>query len=385
MPQTSTMPLSAPATATHQRSSASASHQVLLTVSGVMSSDLEQQIAEGGRPHADYLVMAEHFGADLLDYAEARRTSGWLGRVLETLGGPNLLLAWACYQRRHRYKVLFTDGEQVGIPYALMARLFGGEQPQHMMVAHILSVGKKTWLFDRFGLAADIHFLVYSTWQKRFIEDRWNVPPEQVTFTPFMVDSQFFSADQVTPGQSELSEQLNDGRPMICAVGLERRDYPTLMKAVSGLDVHLVVAAGSPWSKQKDSTEGESIPENVTVRRFSLHELRQLYADSRFLVMPLFDVDFQAGVTAMLEAMAMGKSMVCSRTAGQTDVVVEGETGLYVKPGDVAELRDAIHLLLDNPDVADSMGHNARRLIEDEMSLDRYVARLGELVEDHQG
>ncbi len=378
------MPLSAPASATHQRSSDSTSHQVLLTVSGEVSSDLEQQIAEGARPRADYLDMAERFGADLLDYGEARRTSGWFGRVLETLGGANLLLAWACYQRRHRYKVLFTDGEQVGIPYALMAKLFGGQLPQHMMVAHILSVGKKTWLFDRFGLAEDIHFLVYSTWQQRFVEDRWSVPPERVTFTPFMVDSRFFSAEQVTPGQSELSEQLDRGRPLICAVGLERRDYPTLMQAVRGLDVHLVVAAGSPWSKQKDSTEGEAIPENVTVRRFSLHELRQLYADSRFLVMPLFDVDFQAGVTAMLEAMSMGKSMVCSRTPGQTDVVVEGETGLYVKPGDVGELRGAIQHLLDNPDIADSMGQNARRLIDEEMSLDRYVHRLGDLVEAHQ-
>ena len=354
-------------------------------MSGVVSSDLEQQIAEGARPRADYLAMADRFGADLLDYGEARRTSGWFGRVLEALGGPNLLLAWACYQRRDRYKVLCTDGEQVGIPYALMARLFGGQLPQHMMVAHILSVGKKTWFFDRFELAADIHFLVYSTWQKRFIEERWSVPAERVSFTPFMVDASFFSADKVTPGASDLSRQLDDGRPLICAVGLERRDYPTLMKAVAGLDVHLVVAAGSPWSKQKDSTEGEAIPENVTVRRFSLHELRQLYADSRFLVMPLFDVNFQAGVTAMLEAMAMGKSMVCSRTPGQTDVVVEGETGLYVKPGDVGELQDAIQHLLDNPDTADSMGHNARRLIDDEMSLDRYVNRLGDLVEGHLG
>ncbi|MFT7461971.1 MAG: glycosyltransferase involved in cell wall biosynthesis [Pseudohongiellaceae bacterium] len=264
-----------------------------------------------------------------------------------------------------------------------MARLLGGQLPQHMMVCHILSVGKKTWIFDRFNLAQDIYFFPYSTWQKRFIEERRNVPAERVTFTPFMVDAQFFSPDQVTPGESELSRQLDDGRPLICAVGLERRDYPTLMKAVEGLDVHLVVAAGSPWSKRKDTTEGEEIPDNVTVQRFSQHELRQLYADSRFLVIPLFDVDFQAGVTTMLEAMAMGKSMICSRTPGQTEVIVEGETGVYVTPGLVHELRESILSLLSNADHAAEMGRAGRRVIDEQMSLDRYVSRLGEHVESH--
>ena len=30
----------------------------------------------------------------------------------------------------------------------------------------------------------------------------------------------------------------------------------------------------------------------------------------------------------------MGKAVVCTRTSGQTDVVVDGDNGLYVPPGD---------------------------------------------------
>jgi hypothetical protein len=37
---------------------------------------------------------------------------------------------------------------------------------------------------------------------------------------------------------------------------------------------------------------------------------------------PLLDVPFQAGVTTILEAMAMEKTVICSRTLGQTDVHV---------------------------------------------------------------
>src|SRR5205823_8678819 len=123
-------------------------------------------------------------------------------------------------------------------------------------------------------------------------------------------------------------------RPHICAVGLEARDYPTLIQAVSGLDLEVTIAAASPWSKRSDTTEGEAIPENVRVSRFTQFDLRQLYADCQFMVMPLYDVNFQAGVTAILEAMAMSRAVICSRTPGQTDVIVDGETGLYVPTSD---------------------------------------------------
>jgi glycosyltransferase involved in cell wall biosynthesis len=170
---------------------------------------------------------------------------------------------------------------------------------------------------------------------------------------------------------------------MICSVGLEARDYPTLLTAVRGLGARVTIAAASPWSKRADSTRHQEIPANVTVGRFSQFELRQLYADSRFMVMPLANVDFQAGVTAILEAMAMGRAVICTKTRGQTDVVVEGETGLYVPPGDPQALRSAIEYLLANPHEAERMGQAGRRLVEQSMSLDRYVQCLSRFVANH--
>jgi glycosyltransferase involved in cell wall biosynthesis len=96
--------------------------------------------------------------------------------------------------------------------------------------------------------------------------------------------------------------------------------------------------------------------------------------------MPLYDVQFQAGVTAILEGMALGKAIVCSRTPGQTDVIVEGEHGLYATPEDSADLRRAIVQLLENPAEAARMGQNGRSLIETEMSLYHYVRRLKQYV-----
>jgi len=358
-------------------------NDVLLTVSGTIPEGIEAEIAAGRLPRKDYLELARAFGADLLDYEGALEVSGRLGRWLERVGGPNLVLAWASFLLRSRYRVIFTDGEQIGIPLALLLKAAGGAaRPRHLMIAHILSVGKKMLLFDRLGLQSHIDtFFVYSTWQKRFIESRWKVPGERVVFTPFMVDDRFFSPE-ADGRRNERLEAERLAEPRICSVGLEFRDYPTLLEAVRGLDVRVVLAAASPWSKRPDTTAASEIPENVLVRRFNQYDLRRVYAASRFVVMPLYEVNFQAGVTAILEAMAMGKAVICSQTPGQTDVIVAGETGLYVPPGDPAVLREAIVYLLEHPEEADRMGANGRRRVIAEMNLDRYAGRLGRYVSE---
>lgn len=357
-------------------------NDVLLTVSGEIDPDVAAQIARGERPEADYVAMARTFGADLLDYTVARRRSGRVGRLLERLGGPNLLLAWVCFRLRRQYRVIFTDGEQVGLPLALLLKfLGGGRRPQHLMIVHILSVGKKMRLLDWLRLQTHIdRFLPYATWQQQFIQQRWHLPPERVVWTPFMVDTNFFAPDQA--GKLDpLPELPGRDLPIICAVGLEFRDYPTLLAAVEGLPVQVVIAAASPWSRRTDSTAGREIPANVLVRRFTQYELRELYAVSCFVTMPLYNVYFQAGITALLEAMAMGKGVICSRTPGQTDVVVDGVTGVYVPPEEPQALRQAIEAWLENPAEADQMGIAGRQRVVAEMSLARYVARLNKLVQ----
>ena len=350
---------------------------VLLTVSGRIDPDIRAKIASRERPVADYVAMAEAVPADLVDYDAAQRVGGRMGRLLARIGGPNLQLAWCCYRQRGEYEVIFTDGEQIGIPLALLFKFLpAGKRPRHLMIGHWLSVRKKLFFFDVLRLQSHIDTIfVYSSAQKRFVESRWHLPPGTVVLTPFMVDDRFFSP----AGAREPSEgrQLSDERrPIICAVGLEFRDYPTLMEAVRDLDALVVIAAASPWSKRSDSTVGSDIPGNVLVERFTQFELRQLYALSQFTVMPLHDVDFQAGVTAILEAMAMKKAVICTRTAGQTDVVIDGVTGLYVPPQDHQALRAAVQYLLDNPSLARQMGENGRQVVEEKLNLDHYVTRL---------
>ncbi len=350
---------------------------VLLTMSGIVPAGIEAAIARGDRPETDYLALARVIDAAVLDYAAARQQTGRWGKVLEAAGGPELVLAWACYRHRHRYRTILTDGEQVGIPLACLLKHAGcGGRPRHVMISHVLSRRKKLPFFDCLKIQTHIDaFVVYSTWQKRFIEKRWRVPPDRVKFTPFMVDARFFRSEPGGTPSFPASHRWARA-PLICSAGLEFRDYPTLIDAVRGLEVQLVIAAASPWSKRSEFAAGLRPSSNVMVGRFLQFELRGLYAASRFVVIPLHPVQFQAGVSAILEAMAMGKAVICSRAAGQTDVIAQGETGLYVPPGDPRALRSAVAFLLTHPQEAERMGKNGRRFVEQTASLDRYAQRL---------
>jgi glycosyltransferase involved in cell wall biosynthesis len=94
------------------------------------------------------------------------------------------------------------------------------------------------------------------------------------------------------------------------------------------------------------------------------------------VVVPLQDLDYDAGVTAIVEAMAMAKAVIVTRTRGQVDVLRDGEQGLYVPPADPRAMRAAIEYLLARPEEADRMGKAGHALIKERHALDAYVAKL---------
>lgn len=71
---------------------------------------------------------------------------------------------------------------------------------------------------------------------------------------------------------------------------------------------------------------------------------------------------------AAIEAMASGTPVVASRIGGLPEVVVEGETGFLVEPGNVAELRERIEQVLRDRPLAERLGRNGR-----ERALERFT------------
>jgi D-inositol-3-phosphate glycosyltransferase len=87
------------------------------------------------------------------------------------------------------------------------------------------------------------------------------------------------------------------------------------------------------------------------------------------------------GVVAA-EAMAHGRPVVASAVGGLLDLVVHGETGLLVPPGDVDALRGALGQLLGDEHLRRRMGEAGRARARAELSWDRVVDRTLAAYED---
>jgi alpha-maltose-1-phosphate synthase len=66
---------------------------------------------------------------------------------------------------------------------------------------------------------------------------------------------------------------------------------------------------------------------------------------------------------SVLEAMASATPVVASRIGGVPEVVVDGETGFLVDPGDVDALHDRIATLLSDRGLARRLGDNGRATV----------------------
>lgn len=444
-------------TSSQHESRRETSPRVLLVVSAQPPDELAEAVAAGREPRRDYQALQAALHADLLCPADARRSR--LGRLIARAAGIRPALAWTAFRRRRRYDAIYTDGENIGLPLALLLKLrhpalndsrdprSGARpgRPRHVMLTHYLSTRPKRILF-RLGTGSHIDTLiVHSSAQRQLATTTLCMPPARVALLPYFADANFWhplvypaSVSAPSLASSSALSALNSPStvlnptnpsnplsssppclsvfsvvdrtpPMVCAVGLEFRDYDTLTRAARGLDAQIRIAAASNWSHHSAFAGAPELPPNVSAQSYTYLPLRDLYAAARVVVVPLKDVDNQAGITVILEAMAMGKPVVVTATRGQTDVVRDRRnsgrgrmtrewwpgfvdapevaatlghlpTGFYVAPGDPDELRRAIQYLLDHPDVAEELGRNGRRVAETLFTLDAFAARFAAVI-----
>jgi glycosyltransferase involved in cell wall biosynthesis len=327
----------------------------------------------GERPRRDFDLLAEHLGADVLHAGELEAPHG------RTRTG--IALARRAAQRSSAYGAIYCDSEHIGIPLAWMLR--GKRDPRLTVLAHYLTPWKKRTLIRASGASRRIDALIVHSQAQADRAHSLGFDQGKVSVTPYQVDTRFWQPAGATPD-------------CIASAGREFRDYLTLMRAASGLPVDVRIASGSHWSSRRSTFRAADVPPNVTLGPRTYAELRDLYASAHFVVVPLVDVDFQAGIITILEAMAMGKAVIVSRTRGQRGVVsgpmIEGgafrdigeaaseQNGIYVPPASPDDLRDAIDYLLAHPDAARSMGAAGRRLVEREMPVELFAERLAERI-----
>lgn len=339
----------------------------LILAAGRFDDTLKSEIERGREPRLDVFELARELNADVIDFKDVERSSS-REVALAARAGKSAAVALLGFRERDRYDAFFTTGEDIGLPLALLMKA-SRKQCSHTMIAHTLFPQKKQLFFKLGRVASEFdRVLVYSTTEERLAIDRLGLPADRVQRIYYHADQQFFHPDgRATEPNS------------ICAAGQLLRDYDCLVDAVRDLPVRVEIAAGSPWIERPLQPKRE-LPANVTWGRKNRYELRELYARSALAVVPILQNHYQTGIATILEMMAMGKCVIATRTFGQTDTIVDGETGTYVPPSDPVALRAAIERLLANPEEAARLGRAARKFVEERAGLDLFVNIVAEAV-----
>ncbi len=205
-----------------------------------------------------------------------------------------------------------------------------------------------------------VRYMVLTDFQRQQLVQE-GFPAERIEVIPNMVDA----ADTVP------ASALGSYVGYVGRISPEK-DLPTLMKAAR-------TWADIPF-KAAGSYEGAADVVRQRPSNFDfLGHLRQdrlaaFYADSRIVV--LCSVWYEGFPTTILEAMVMGRPVVCSRIGGLPEIVEDGVTGLLFRPGDAQDLAAKIRHLWDRPDACRALGQAGREKVLREYSLQRYYDRL---------
>jgi sugar transferase (PEP-CTERM/EpsH1 system associated) len=87
----------------------------------------------------------------------------------------------------------------------------------------------------------------------------------------------------------------------------------------------------------------------------------------------------EAASMTILEAMAAGRPVVATRTGGNPELVIDGQTGRLVPVGNVAAMSEAIRVLLKDTSLRERMGQAGRARVEEQFSKERSFAQYRDL------
>ena len=114
-------------------------------------------------------------------------------------------------------------------------------------------------------------------------------------------------------------------------------------------------------------------------------EMRDLYCDSEFVILPLKETFQPSGQSTCLQAMACSKAVLISNISGIWDrkLLQHKENIYFMKPGDCGDLNKAVHLLCKNIELRKTIEKNGRKLIKHHFNISNMKNILKKILEEN--
>jgi len=185
------------------------------------------------------------------------------------------------------------------------------------------------------------------------------------------VDSDMFDTTGMDPVQAKIKIGFKPNNRIILFVGRLLRDKGIyeLIAAFAAISQKFpeaalaIVGTGAEKEPLVALADQKGLQEKITFAGPVPHkELVWWYAASEIVTL----LSYHEGVPNVIkEAMSCSRPVVATRTVGIPELVVDGETGILVEPGNVDEAAAALKKLLSDPQLGREMGLRAGELIRE--------------------
>ncbi len=166
-----------------------------------------------------------------------------------------------------------------------------------------------------------------------------------------------------------------------------RKGVPVLIESTQylpeNLPVHIILVGNGMTSKGVR----ELVATSPIAKNFHLIDYRtnvlELVASCDATVLPA--TKREGLPKTVVESMALGIAPIVTRTGGSPELVVDGESGLVVPPGDAPAIAEAIIRLVENRELSEAMGKNARLRLATHFTLEQSIDGHRELYQSLSG
>ena len=184
--------------------------------------------------------------------------------------------------------------------------------------------------------------VVHTQGEVAYLAQKFATSEDKFAFIPFYTEEEAY----VGP--------IPDG--YIFSAGRMERDFITLLKAVCGLDIPVVIVADST---QQAVLEEYSTPHTRFFFNIPKEKYLSLLREARLVVISLKKGLSSRGQVVFLESMKYGKPAICSEVGGIAEYVEDGQTGWLVAPEDPEQLRELIQQYFHDTEALQAVGQRA--------------------------
>ncbi|MBV8395968.1 MAG: glycosyltransferase [Actinobacteria bacterium] len=298
-------------------------------------------------------------------FVDRVRAEGFAADVIP-IGGALDIRALRLLVRAYRADIVHTHAHfSINVVARIAARLAGAQVLSHMHIENVFRsrTGRRAQIVLDNVTARLCFAIVAVSESTRFSLLRQGYPETRVTTV--------YNGIEVRAPVPPV--RLADGPTVLEVARLaEVKGQRTLIAATAGLDATAVLVGADLEGGAYEATLRNEAGDRVV---FAGHrdDVPALLAGCDIFCLPS---SAEGLPLVVLEAMAAGKPVVATAVGGVPELVVQGETGLMVVPGDADALRAALAELLADPERARRMGDTGRERVRVSFSARKAADRI---------